>query len=1486
MITRTQNCQIHTLTNQFVRQPSTSACAAGAPREGNCVFLSPISHPRTCPHARLRARARAPSLNAVSRHFIAFAIVVVVAVVDMADCDDLPSCPSCQMPLALFTPREAEAHVNACLDSKQAPALRSHPVSDSRPPPLPSSRNSRDDTNSATTSDRPRDHDVSTSIPLCGVCGRDLSRLTESARAEHANRCADSVLPLPPRRARGTGQQQQQEEQPASSRLSRRNNNNSRRRRDQGGATTTAATAARDGNTANSNGESEEEEPKGDPRVEHLLSMLGLQRYVKRFVAEEIDLVALRLLNDDDLAALSIPEAARRRIADAMHSVPILAQLQLQQTSTGTVPTVTHGDERNEPPLIGTNDGNMNQSTESKQKKKRDEKELIGKQQEKSNATEKGNATVIEGSADADVNVDGNVEQEQHEELNTDFIAPTQQFTRSRLATRMRRTAGALLDTSYSGGGNDGDFDDLDETYNPTPLPPPVVRRPVEFTTTDAISNPAAAAAAAAAATVAATATVTAAATTDVPIIETDPPPSPILSPAPDVYKPEDAKDTSLQHRAAIDLELTTVPKAGPEPVSGLGNNPPTPPPVAHLSSGPAPFCDVANSLESQLLPVPPRDGDAEKRRTTHQLNDSYNSQVFLSPPARNDDSEIVRTTKTKGHRQKKQEPKIKHGLRQHNDVDAYHLGDGADERSVNLTMCESRPEGEDKHGNGHGREQIRIFIEDALHGNGNDKKHRDRDRNIDMETLDRVDGAERDRFHTHQQQRSQPSKSISKSKSKSKLERSRHSGGDGCNNSSNESSSSSRNSMASLASDLGDLHRVAATQSQISVEGLLVKWRHRLISREQRRHRDELDRIERDYRNALGQTLLTRRRRRRSDNGDVSGAGDEDGDEQSRSPVRYKKKPRSPPSFADSFRMSGGGHYNAYDINGSGVEDRNGNSDAGYECDRVLQCVRNNRQSNENDKDKDKDKEMEGLKPPTLSRRSRRRDARLSVGKPLGDMYPASQVNADEHDNNGKEWVKAREEFSADSPAHLNANEDENDVIDLTQMAVTMAADVERDAPQAHAHPVKEKEKVPQQKRQPEGKQQKQRHERSQHDRAHDDACHVLNVDADDIVLISSSGSPPIVDDHDEDVNHNQHRVDIANTNNNSDHDNDAQADQAPQLSVLESPTIQREIASVLRRKPPTETDIDPVSRPGLGEGSQGRHAVPNSPSSSSSFEPIDLARITRSRNLSRRRFGQGRHDDNDDDDDDEDDYNDSDMRHVDAGEEQNEEIDKNSMESGVQPKSLHAKTKTKTKTRTKTMSARSLADASGTGDDDKNEKISNSKNVEGENDDNEEDDNNKNGDDDGDDVLDLVNGGGDTAANNEFGERMDLDGNDEQEQGQEDGQEEEGTQSRLKRKRKTKAKPNPPPPKKKVTDADVIEAIRGDQALYQDVLMMRCVSLSRFSKCLQDADVKLSKAGLHGFLLRQGVMFKSDSNGAKPTQSQQQFMRALNSDTRELSD
>lgn len=184
-------------------------------------------------------------------------------------------CPACEMPLALFTPREALAHVNQCLDAQQGLA-------------------------SAGTGGE------ANVIPPCAVCSRDLSTLTEAARNDHVNRCVDSRLPLPPPAPRRPPRRTRQRATPADStdgpQPARRQTNATERRSD--------------------------EAEKGDPRVIHLLQMLGLSRFAGRFAREEIDLVALRLLSEADLATMSIPESGRRRIADAMHSVEILAELQ------------------------------------------------------------------------------------------------------------------------------------------------------------------------------------------------------------------------------------------------------------------------------------------------------------------------------------------------------------------------------------------------------------------------------------------------------------------------------------------------------------------------------------------------------------------------------------------------------------------------------------------------------------------------------------------------------------------------------------------------------------------------------------------------------------------------------------------------------------------------------------------------------------------------------------------------------------------------------------------------------------------------------------------------------------------------------------------------------------------------------------------------------------------------------------------------------
>lgn len=126
--------------------------------------------------------------------------------------------------------------------------------------------------------------------PECAVCGKDLFPLTKAAREEHANRCADSLLPKKPRPVRGT------------SRL--------------GSAATGGA------------GILPQCPPvELDPKVKSFLDALGLARYAPKFAAEEIDLDALRLLTDNDLTALRIPDAARRRIAEAMHSVAVLNKI-------------------------------------------------------------------------------------------------------------------------------------------------------------------------------------------------------------------------------------------------------------------------------------------------------------------------------------------------------------------------------------------------------------------------------------------------------------------------------------------------------------------------------------------------------------------------------------------------------------------------------------------------------------------------------------------------------------------------------------------------------------------------------------------------------------------------------------------------------------------------------------------------------------------------------------------------------------------------------------------------------------------------------------------------------------------------------------------------------------------------------------------------------------------------------------------------------
>lgn len=258
-------------------------------------------------------------------------------------------CPACDMPLALFTPRDALAHVNQCLDAQQGLVS----------------------TNA--------DANVG-DIPSCAVCSRDLSNLTEAARNDHVNRCVDSNLPLPPRTTRRTARRARQ--RPTAS----------------GASNGLQTTRRQTGNVNDCPPQTE----TGDSRVNHLLEMLGLSRFSARFAREEVDLVALRLLSESDLAAMSIPESGRRRIADAMHSVEILAELQRKY--------------RNEPHKRSDVPNTVNEDS----------------------------------SRGAEIDAEQNVKANEEDEIFDAAPVPTQQFARSRLQQRVehRHSKAPLGDAS------------------------------------------------------------------------------------------------------------------------------------------------------------------------------------------------------------------------------------------------------------------------------------------------------------------------------------------------------------------------------------------------------------------------------------------------------------------------------------------------------------------------------------------------------------------------------------------------------------------------------------------------------------------------------------------------------------------------------------------------------------------------------------------------------------------------------------------------------------------------------------------------------------------------------------------------------------------------------------------------------------------------------------------------------------------------------
>ncbi|KAI0564853.1 SAM domain (Sterile alpha motif) [Gracilaria domingensis] len=144
--------------------------------------------------------------------------------------------------------------------------------------------------------------------PDCAVCHRNLNSLTLAARQEHVNRCLDVRQP-------GRRQPQPVRKRPRS----------------------TVATSSRVPIPSRRH-------KQCDKKVSKLLTLLGLERYAQRFADEEIDMDTLRILKDEDFVSLRIPDAARRRIADALQAVPILERL--QEPGTIEVP--------DKPPIVPT----------------------------------------------------------------------------------------------------------------------------------------------------------------------------------------------------------------------------------------------------------------------------------------------------------------------------------------------------------------------------------------------------------------------------------------------------------------------------------------------------------------------------------------------------------------------------------------------------------------------------------------------------------------------------------------------------------------------------------------------------------------------------------------------------------------------------------------------------------------------------------------------------------------------------------------------------------------------------------------------------------------------------------------------------------------------------------------------------------------------------------------------------------------------------
>mmetsp|Transcript_5033 Transcript_5033/g.15080 ORF Transcript_5033/g.15080 Transcript_5033/m.15080 type:complete len:490 (+) Transcript_5033:132-1601(+) len=136
-----------------------------------------------------------------------------------------------------------------------------------------------------------------TAVETCPSCEKKLGHLGERARERHVLRCA-GVDEGRPRRKEG----------------------NRRKGRDAEKLRSTA---------------------EQDTALERFLGELGLRRYVQVFTREKVDIATLRLLTEEELGALRIPPASRRRIVEAL---PRLAMASVCKGSS----EANRGDEKDE----------------------------------------------------------------------------------------------------------------------------------------------------------------------------------------------------------------------------------------------------------------------------------------------------------------------------------------------------------------------------------------------------------------------------------------------------------------------------------------------------------------------------------------------------------------------------------------------------------------------------------------------------------------------------------------------------------------------------------------------------------------------------------------------------------------------------------------------------------------------------------------------------------------------------------------------------------------------------------------------------------------------------------------------------------------------------------------------------------------------------------------------------------------------------------